>query len=282
MRPFEGFKRKAVIVVNGEEEQARRQALQEATEGKEVPDSTLLEMKAAMVLPEVGDWLEEIVYVGATEEEAKEIIKTYNAAGKAAGYGSERRFSKDRWNYNRRNDYRGGRNFQRQGGGGYNRQPYPQNRWGGAPRQGGGGSGGGWKQDTRSRDWRSGGSSSGGGYERRDRDYYSQGSYGGRSQQQSRPHGGGQRWGGSSGGGWSGQGSGGGGWNQQTFSGGGGGGSRNYGQGGWGGQSGGQGGWGGKYGSSGSGGGGQGQGGYGYNNWNYYGQQQQQNWSGQK
>lgn len=58
-----------------------------------------------MVLPEVGDWLEEIVYVGATEEEAKEIIKTYNAAGKAAGYGSERRFSKDRWNYNRSEYY---------------------------------------------------------------------------------------------------------------------------------------------------------------------------------
>lgn len=50
MRPFEGFKRKAVIVVNGEEEQARRQALQEATEGKEVPDSTLLEMKGIFVL----------------------------------------------------------------------------------------------------------------------------------------------------------------------------------------------------------------------------------------
>nr|CAI5853931.1 unnamed protein product [Callosobruchus analis] len=46
LQPFEGFKRKAVIIVLGDEEQARRQALQEAAVGsKEVPDSTVLEMK---------------------------------------------------------------------------------------------------------------------------------------------------------------------------------------------------------------------------------------------
>lgn len=45
MRPFEGFKRRAVIVVIGDEEQARRQSLQEAQDGKDVPDSTILEMK---------------------------------------------------------------------------------------------------------------------------------------------------------------------------------------------------------------------------------------------
>lgn len=45
MRPFEGFKRKAVIVVVGDEEQSKRQALQESTDGKGVPDSVILEMK---------------------------------------------------------------------------------------------------------------------------------------------------------------------------------------------------------------------------------------------
>lgn len=45
MRPFEGFKRRAVIVVVGDEEQARRQSVQEAHDGKDVPDSTILEMK---------------------------------------------------------------------------------------------------------------------------------------------------------------------------------------------------------------------------------------------
>ncbi|CAH1998728.1 unnamed protein product [Acanthoscelides obtectus] len=46
LQPFEGFKRKAVVIVLGDEEQARRQALQEAAVGsKDVPDSTVLEMK---------------------------------------------------------------------------------------------------------------------------------------------------------------------------------------------------------------------------------------------
>nr|CAH7718709.1 unnamed protein product [Callosobruchus chinensis] len=46
LQPFEGFKRKAVIIVLGDEEQARRQALKKAAVGsKEVPDSTVLEMK---------------------------------------------------------------------------------------------------------------------------------------------------------------------------------------------------------------------------------------------
>lgn len=45
MRPFEGFKRRAVIVVVGDEEQAKRRALQEAEDGKDVPDTAVLEMK---------------------------------------------------------------------------------------------------------------------------------------------------------------------------------------------------------------------------------------------
>lgn len=45
MRPFEGFKRRAVIVVVGDEEQAKRRELQEAEDGKDVPDTAVLEMK---------------------------------------------------------------------------------------------------------------------------------------------------------------------------------------------------------------------------------------------
>lgn len=45
MRPFEGFKRRAVIVVVGDEEQAKRRALQEAEDGNDVPDNAVLEMK---------------------------------------------------------------------------------------------------------------------------------------------------------------------------------------------------------------------------------------------
>lgn len=49
MRLFEGFKRRAVVVVVGDEEQAKRRALQEAQDGKDVPDSAILEMKGTHI-----------------------------------------------------------------------------------------------------------------------------------------------------------------------------------------------------------------------------------------
>lgn len=229
MRPFEGFKRKAVIVVVGDEEQARRQAL------KEVPDSTILGMKAAMVLPAVGDWLEEVSYVGVEEKEAKEIIKKYNEAGRAAGFPADKRRD------NRRSDQ--GRHFQRRSG--YQQSYQSSRRW----EQRRDGSGSTWKHDSRSREWR------GSSYNPRPRDYYSQGSYDRRrSQYGSRPSGG--DWGNSGGSNWGNRNQNTG-WNQQTF-------NRSYTQ-PW--NNSGNQNWG-KY-NSGNSGGWQGYG----NNWNSYGQQ---------
>lgn len=46
MRSFEGYKRRAVILILNEEEHAKRQKQLEETEGgKDVPESALLEMK---------------------------------------------------------------------------------------------------------------------------------------------------------------------------------------------------------------------------------------------
>lgn len=45
MRSFEGFKRKAVVVVVGDEEQTKRQSLQEAEYGRDISESAVLEMK---------------------------------------------------------------------------------------------------------------------------------------------------------------------------------------------------------------------------------------------
>lgn len=45
MRPFEGFQRKAVVIVPTDEEYKNRCAKREKEEGKEVPDSAVLEMK---------------------------------------------------------------------------------------------------------------------------------------------------------------------------------------------------------------------------------------------
>lgn len=54
MRSFEGFKRRAVVVVVGDEEQTKRLALHEAQDGKDVPESAVLEMKGiSMILSNV-------------------------------------------------------------------------------------------------------------------------------------------------------------------------------------------------------------------------------------
>jgi len=45
MRPFEGFQRKAVVIVPTDEEYKRRCEKREKEEGKEVPDNAVLEMK---------------------------------------------------------------------------------------------------------------------------------------------------------------------------------------------------------------------------------------------
>lgn len=50
-----------------------------------------------MAIPEKCDWLEEVTFIGLNEEEAKEKVKAYNAEGKEAGYGLEKRFKSSRY-----------------------------------------------------------------------------------------------------------------------------------------------------------------------------------------
>jgi len=45
MRPFEGFQRRAVVIVPSDDEFQRRCEQREKVEGKEIPDSAVLEMK---------------------------------------------------------------------------------------------------------------------------------------------------------------------------------------------------------------------------------------------
>jgi heterogeneous nuclear ribonucleoprotein U-like protein 1 len=49
MRPFEGFQRKAVVIVPTDEEFKRRCEQREREEGKEIPDSAVLEMKGRTI-----------------------------------------------------------------------------------------------------------------------------------------------------------------------------------------------------------------------------------------
>ncbi|KYB28804.1 heterogeneous nuclear ribonucleoprotein U-like protein 2 isoform X1 [Tribolium castaneum] len=252
LRPFEGFKRRAVVVVVGDEEQAKRQSLQEAQGGKDVPDSTVLDMKANMSLPQKGEWIDEVLYVGLGEEEAKSLVQKYNSQARET-IGVQRRFGhrddRHRWQY-RRNDYRGSN---------YRDRSYHSNRYDrGPPRQGNWHPQrpGGWNRDRRDnrgpppRDWRNRGNSR----DRGSRDSHQGSNYNRNRNQVGRGPGGNwpSSWGGQSQGSWSNQP-----WSQGS-----------WGQGGWNNQSS-QNQW--KY-----GGGSQS---YGYSNWNYYGQYPQ-NWSG--
>uniref|UniRef100_A0A672SWJ6 Heteroous nuclear ribonucleoprotein U like 1 n=1 Tax=Sinocyclocheilus grahami TaxID=75366 RepID=A0A672SWJ6_SINGR len=87
------------------------------------------------VLPEVGDFLDEVTYVELQREEADELVKRYNEEGRKAGPPPEKRF--DNWGHRRREsgyqryDNHGGLRGGHQNRGGYNRDGYNPNRWGG-------------------------------------------------------------------------------------------------------------------------------------------------------
>jgi hypothetical protein len=59
-----------------------------------------------MSLPQKGDWIDEVVYAGVPEEEAKALVQKYNAQGREAGYGVQRRFGhrddRHRWQNRRK------------------------------------------------------------------------------------------------------------------------------------------------------------------------------------
>lgn len=48
MRPFEGFRRLAVVIVVTDDEQTQREHTHQQADGKDVPDSAVLEMKGTV------------------------------------------------------------------------------------------------------------------------------------------------------------------------------------------------------------------------------------------
>ncbi|KAL1764773.1 heteroproteinous nuclear ribonucleoprotein U 1 isoform X1 [Sigmodon hispidus] len=103
----------------------------------------ILEMKANFTLPDVGDFLDEVLFIELQRDEADKLVRQYNEEGRKAGPPPEKRFDNrgppggNRGSFQNRGGggggaggggggggkYRGG--FNRSGGGGYN-----QNRWG--------------------------------------------------------------------------------------------------------------------------------------------------------
>ncbi|XP_018428271.1 PREDICTED: heterogeneous nuclear ribonucleoprotein U-like protein 1 [Nanorana parkeri] len=92
MRPFEGFQRKAIIICPTDEDLLDRIVKRTDEEGKDVPDSAVLEMKANFSLPEAGDFLNEVIYIEVQKEEAEQLVRQYNIEGKKAGPPPEKKF----------------------------------------------------------------------------------------------------------------------------------------------------------------------------------------------
>ncbi|XP_011314429.1 heterogeneous nuclear ribonucleoprotein U-like protein 1 [Fopius arisanus] len=100
MRYFHGFLRRAIVMVPTEEEFKSRTAKRIAVEGKEVPDSAIMEMKANFRAPVVGDSFDVVEWVELGEEEAKKLIVTYNKEGKDAGFGQQQSAKRPRFEKN--------------------------------------------------------------------------------------------------------------------------------------------------------------------------------------
>ncbi|XP_061104453.1 heterogeneous nuclear ribonucleoprotein U-like protein 1 [Conger conger] len=171
MRPFEGFQRKAIVICPTDEDLKERTLKRTDEEGKDVPDHAVLEMKANFVLPEAGEFLDDVSFVEVQREEADKLIKQYNEEGRKAGPPPDKRFDNRPGafrgrgggggfqRYDNRGGPQGGRGgYQNRGGGGggggfrggYNRGGYNQNRWGGNHRDGNSGGRGGYNRNQQS------------------------------------------------------------------------------------------------------------------------------------
>lgn len=87
MAYFNGFKRKAVVIVPDEEEAKTRWEKRIEEEGKDIPDSAVMEMKANFKVPTAEDVFSEVDFPELPREEALKVIEKYSAEAKAAGYG---------------------------------------------------------------------------------------------------------------------------------------------------------------------------------------------------
>ncbi|CAL1539438.1 unnamed protein product [Lymnaea stagnalis] len=162
MQPFEGFQRKAVVVLPTDEVFKNRVKERTDEEGKDITENAVNEMKANFTLPEEGQCFETVIYTEEepNKEDREKLIEQYRKEGRDALPPPDKRFRRDSREFrgDRRGGYRGGQDRDRRGGGfrgnrSYNSwRPYNDRRGGG-----GGSSRGGGYRDDRRRDDRSGG-----------------------------------------------------------------------------------------------------------------------------
>ena len=82
MSNFRGYRRIAAVVVTTDEVLKERTAKREKEEGKIVPESAVLEMKANFVLPEVGEVFDDVWYIEEDKASSERLVAEFQRAGK--------------------------------------------------------------------------------------------------------------------------------------------------------------------------------------------------------
>lgn len=83
MNNFRGYKRIAVVVINEHKILADRSEKVQREEGKIIPASAVMEMKANFSLPEVGESFDEVKYIEVQPPRALELVKDFVEEGQA-------------------------------------------------------------------------------------------------------------------------------------------------------------------------------------------------------
>ena len=82
MSNFRGYRRIAAVVVTTDEVLKERTAKREKEEGKIVPESAVLEMKANFVLPEVGEIFDDVWFIEEDKATSERLVAEFQRAGK--------------------------------------------------------------------------------------------------------------------------------------------------------------------------------------------------------
>ena len=83
MNNFRECRRIAAVVINTNEVLKERALKREEEEGKVVPESAVMEMKANFVLPEVGEIFEEVWYIEEDKNNSERLVAEFQSEGKA-------------------------------------------------------------------------------------------------------------------------------------------------------------------------------------------------------
>lgn len=82
MNNFHGFRRIAAVIVNTNDVLKERTEKREREEGKVVPESAVLEMKANFALPEVGDTFDDVWYIEEDKASSEGLVAQFQREGK--------------------------------------------------------------------------------------------------------------------------------------------------------------------------------------------------------